>query len=214
MAKKRHKSRSRSIARRRFAAVLGPDGSGKTAAIQALGEHRDLRLYRFKRVFRRSLLYGLLFPIWKKRAEREFGPGLAKNQVDDTVPRQLFRIGLGRAWLLRWLPGRFALCDRYFPDLLLQGSRFPGRTLEPVPNWRRLQRWAPSPAFYLQLDAFNEIIRDRKQELDVEQIDGFRTWYLRMAAADRTPIQAYVANNGTLAEFESLVHRLAGELLR
>ena len=211
LAKKRYKSRSRALARRRFGAVLGPDGCGKTTAIATLGGQHA---YRFKRVYRRALLYALLFSFWRRRAERIHGNGLQKNQVDDCFPRSLFVIGLGRAFVLRVRArlGRDTLCDRYFPDLLLQGSRFPGHEVTPVPSWRGLQRWAPAPAFYLQLDARSEIIRDRKHELDTAQIDAFRVWYLRMALADRTPLCAYVANNGELAAFESLMRRLATEL--
>ncbi len=201
-----HKWRSRRLRARRLYAMLGPDGCGKTAAIEILNRIQPIKIYRFKRVFRRALSYRLFLPLWRRQTAATIGRTPEKNQIDDQKVGHLFFIGLWRAWLLAWLSPlrrRRVVCDRFFPDLLMSGSRFPGKRVTPHRHWQRRQSLHPSPSLYLQLDADPSILLQRKQELEAQQINDLSRWYHRMAMADRSPLYAYVVNEGSLEDLRA-----------
>jgi hypothetical protein len=192
----------RRTARRKFWAIVGPDGSGKTTIIDLAFQMSGgrIRHYRFKRLFRRSWIYQLALPHLRRKAEERHGAPLEKNQVDDRFHLFLFRVSLLRAPLMTGprLSGHIRAVDRYYPDLLLTGGRFQDRPLQPDPHWQRRLALVPVPRLYLQLDAPTATIRRRKSELSDADIDAYREWYFRMMLSTRTSLLVVLSTGNPL----------------
>jgi len=163
--------RSQWICRLGIVALVGPDGVGKTTLQKSLSSQFGGNAYRFKRLYRRSILYKAIY-LWARDLEKE-----KKNMTDDRLGRQLFCIARLRypfllcSALIRKKP---LYVDRYYYDLLFEGLRFREQTPRLRSNALELAQKIPRACMVVQLDAPNEAILARKKELTEAGIELYR----------------------------------------
>ena len=199
-------------AHRRIIAFLGPDGVGKSTLIEQCRLLLQTRAsyFRFKKMFRGSLLYALLYRWRYPTLARQHGGDLPKNEFDEIQAEPLFWI----AWLnfpLLWLRARlfgYQLSDRYYPDLLFRHLRRDQETASLSADWRTLAHHIPKPAWQLQLDADTSVILARKQELPAASIDFYRTEVFTIYQASPAPFYTYM-NTGHPLDHSRATLRLA-----
>ncbi|WP_159739415.1 hypothetical protein [Vibrio atypicus] len=193
-----------------LAAVVGPDGVGKTTVIEQLEFITKGKYFRFKRLFRKSLLYKIITKQLSKKNNNNF----AKNQLDDLQCRKLFWISLLPGYILtiRSRLGYKTICDRYFSDLLIQGSRFLDKEVILLPDAKKLMKLTPSPAVYIQLDAPSDVILSRKQEVSSHAIDKFRDYYFELALASGAPTIAYINTQHSIEGTRNAISRIGAKL--
>lgn len=162
---------------RRFKVIplVGPDGVGKTTLIESVKSKnpKKIKYYRFKRLFRRSIIYTILHKFWEVTSCNEY----AKNQIDDVYAYWIFWIAKLRFpfFLFYNLFNRkFILTDRYFHDFLFEGIRFPETVTILRKHWHDLLSSIPKTYSFIQLDAAERVILSRKQEMLKEDIVFYR----------------------------------------
>ena len=165
-----------------FLVVLGPDGVGKSTTIRRL----QVELQKH---------FGYC------RAER-WRPGLIRKVTPDTgnriphakVPRgpvgsAISILGLALDFSVGYVVSAHpamarseaVIFDRYFHDLLIDPKRY--RYAGPVWLPRLLSRWIPPRrAIFVILDADEELILSRKQELPIHELKRQRLAYKAFAA--------------------------------
>jgi hypothetical protein len=162
-------------------AVLGPDGAGKSALI----EHLRVDLAS---AFRRSEVFHLQPDILGQK--RDDGPVTAPHAKPPhplwlsllKIPYYVLDYGLGYALRIRprLVKSTLVLFDRYYDDILVDSRRYryggPPRLL----HW--LQRAIPRPDLFLILDAPEEQLLQRKQELPRAELRRQRLRYRQLAA--------------------------------
>lgn len=153
----------------RTTAVVGPDGSGKSALIDdikhgPLGRH--FRFQRFKRFFRRPLFY---------LVQRE-----PRNVRDE---RMLWLI-LPVAWTYFSLSRLFTgwrqplILDRYFYDYFVRNVRSPSLPFRRIASYGVCSALAPRPERLIVASCPAAIIHERKQEMTQEAIAAMYDMYL------------------------------------
>ena len=152
-------------ARSNMVAVIGPDGVGKTTIINRFCMCRDAESFRFKRLFRRRVLYKVVFSFNLKKEEKKYGQPLEKNQFDDLNNLTLFWISLIPGYLLSFFSrvGKMKVLDRYYIDLLMSGVRFEDKDVKVNNSSGTLINIAPSTKCIIQLDAPSDIIKKGKR---------------------------------------------------
>lgn len=169
--------RRRSLARRLLAgpavAVMGPDGAGKTTAIEGLlaaglPGGRPLVPVVFKRLYRRSVFRFLYKTVRKlRRLRRRDEP----KEVVEAALAPCLLLGALLNYRLSQLfaaRGRVRLFDRFFPDLLLTNRKDAEGELDLARGHGLLARLAPRPDAAVLLAADPETIRARKPEMTAE----------------------------------------------
>jgi thymidylate kinase len=159
-------------------AVMGPDGAGKSTLVshlvQALGpSFQHYRLFHWRPML-----------LWRR-----------KTKCDTTRPHSLPPHGrwwsiarlfahLLDYWLGYWLVIRpllarngFVIFDRYFDDVLIDPKRY--RYGGPLWLARIMRSVIPKPDLVLVLDASEEILLSRKQEVVPEEIQRQRRLYAK-----------------------------------
>ncbi len=205
----------KALSRRRIIAFVGPDGVGKSTLVEECRPLLPARAsyFRFKKMFRGSLLYALLYR-WRYPAlARQHGGDLPKNEFDEIQAQPLFWI----AWLnfpLLWLRARlfgYQLSDRYYSDLLFRHLRRAQEAASLCANWRTLARHIPKPAWQLQLDADTSVILARKQELPAAAIDFYRGEVFAIYQANPAPFYTYLNTGHPLAHSRATLRLAARE---
>jgi thymidylate kinase len=162
-----------------WVAVFGPDGAGKSAAIQQLTQElssfRNIERFHFRPMFTRR---------W-----RDSHPVVDPH---GEPPRGfLFSIFKLFYWLADYWYGYLAvirparrnstlvLFDRYYHDLLVDPERYrlPASTLRRA---QFLARLVPSPDLYILLDVPAEVLQLRKPEVTYAESHRQRSAYLQM----------------------------------
>jgi thymidylate kinase len=165
-----------------FMVILGPDGVGKSTLVKLLIEQ--------------------LGPAFRRRRVFHFRPMLIAPQDETKIlttdPHAVSPRGslgsamrllgffldywLGYLLLIRPLVARSGLVvfDRYFNDILVDPKRY--RYAGPAWLPRRLIRLVPTPDLpFLILDAEDEVILSRKQELDPSELSRLRAAYQQLS---------------------------------
>jgi thymidylate kinase len=161
-------------------AVFGPDGAGKSAAIQRLTQELslsfcDIEHFHFRPMFRRGCRDSPPVTDPHGKPPRGFLLSILK------LLYWLADYWYGYAAVIRpALPNStLILFDRYYPDVLVDPVRYrlPASTL-----WfaKLLARLVPLPDLYILLDVPAEVSQQRKPEVTCEESRRQRLAYLQM----------------------------------
>ena len=161
-------------------AVFGPDGAGKSAAIQRLTQElslsfRDIERFHFRPRFRRR---------WDDSPPVTNPQGKSPRGFLLSILKLLYWLAdywYGYVAVIRpaLLNSSLILFDRYYPDVLVDPVRYrlPASTL-----WfaKFLARLVPPPDLYILLDVPAEVVQQRKPEVTCEESHRQRLAYLQM----------------------------------
>jgi hypothetical protein len=162
----------------RSIAVVGPDGSGKSALIDSVRKSpsgKRFRFQRFKRFFRRPLFY------WRQSKPR--------NVRDE----ELLWLILPVAWvyfsLSRWLTGwrKPVILDRWFYDYFARPMRSEHQPLQRIAAYGLCTALAPTPHRLVIATCSGATVRQRKTEMSEESIERLYTLYVDQVARARIP---------------------------
>ncbi|MBI4639270.1 MAG: phosphotransferase [Candidatus Tectomicrobia bacterium] len=189
-----------------FIAVLGSDGTGKSTLIQHLQQ-------TIRGSFRGTAVFHLRPRLWGRKASGEpvtephanppYHPLLSVMKLAYYFADYLLGYWLKvRPTLVR---SALVLFDRYYDDLLVDSRRY----RYGGPRWllRWIQRLIPHPDLFLIMDAPEDRLLQRKQELPLDELRRQRVDYQRLAAE----LPNAVLLNGSGAEQE--VARQATEVI-
>lgn len=196
--------------------VVGPDGVGKTTFIEGIVKKATVSIgsFRFKKLFRSSPFYRLLFPllqsVLRKRAnDNKF---IGKTEVDDQFAMIVFlNAFLMSPFRLFWniLIRRVMLVDRYFHDYLLTNIRIQNGSPGLRPNWKMFLYWIPQQYWFIQLDASTEVILSRKTELSAAGISSYRYDVFKMYLEKPFMIYTYINTETTSEQCSDLIFKIA-----
>jgi thymidylate kinase len=161
-------------------AVFGPDGAGKSAAIQRLTQElslsfRDIERFHFRPMFRRG---------WRGSPPVTDPHGKPPRGFLLSILKLLYWLAdhwYGYAAVIRpaLANSTLILFDRYYPDVLVDPVRYrlPASTLRFA---KLLARLVPLPDLYILLDVPAEVLQQRKPEVTCEESRRQRLAYLQM----------------------------------
>jgi len=153
----------------RAIAIVGPDGSGKTALINGVKRGpnaRRFRFQRFKRFFRRPLVH------------------MFRSEPRNVRDEKMLGLILPVAWLYfslsRWLTGwaRPVVLDRYFYDYFVRNVRSDSQPLQRIGAYNLCTALAPRPIRLVIASCPVEIIHRRKTEMTQASIGLLYDVYL------------------------------------
>ncbi len=192
-------------------AFLGPDGSGKSALIEAL---TDVGQLAFRKIRSYHLRPGLLL------AGRS-GAGSAVTDPHALPARPLFaslaKLALfwcdyvGGYWLRvrpQLVRSTLVIFDRYYHDISVDPKRYRYK----APRWltRLAGRFLPLPDLIFILDAPPEILQARKREVSLAECIRQREAYRRLAEDLQSRTRTVVID--TSRPLDESVHQVASEI--
>ena len=188
------------------ACVVGPDGVGKGTIIELLLERTASKYYRFKKTFRKSLLYILQHSLLRNKKD-------SKNVFDEKNRKNLFWFSLSRSYLVMLFNfGRKRLIfDRYFYDLMINGLRSESIKMEKGDDFESKLKWAPKLKTVIQLDAPANVIRERKAELPDDKVDALSCLYLECAVSSHPKEFLYLNTDQSLDNIKDFLEKLINE---
>lgn len=152
-----------------FVVVLGPDGAGKSTLI----EHLKTNLAR---AFRRTNCFHLMPSLLRRR--NDSGPVTAphgkppRSKLVSLLKLVYYFLDYAFGYWVKVRPklvkSTLVLFDRYYDDLLVDPKRY--RYGGPMWLVKWLQRLIPQPDLYFVLDVPVEKLRERKQEVEPEEL--------------------------------------------
>lgn len=149
-------------------ACLGPDGSGKSGLIEALGA-RPLAPFR---VVHRMELRPRLLRARRRSARPQGGARKHRGRLGTSVKLMMFAADywLGYWWKIRPKLSRSILVvsNRYFEDVLVDPARY--YMHRPRAFARLLLPWIPRPRLWLVLDVPLSALRGRGQERQADEV--------------------------------------------
>ena len=162
----------------RTMALVGPDGSGKTAltdVIRQSPQGGNLRYRAFKRLFRQPLYY-------LRRSE-------SRNVRDEkmlwlVLPVAWLNFSL-RCWLTVWAPP--TLFDRYFYDYFIRDVRETDRPLRRIGAYDLCTALVPRPQRLIVATCPADVIHLRKVEMTADSIDQLYRVYLDQVVRTGVP---------------------------
>jgi len=185
----------------RITPIVGPDGAGKTAMLDELKQQSRLsvRRYRFKNLIRHNFLYQIS-RLWLLRKVETEIPGnikkaAAKDYYDDIIGDRVIWFGAVFYPFLaikQFLSPGLLFVDRFFHDFIIQNARFNERESKLHSNWKALLKRTPDTFWFLHLDAPNQVILSRKQELSEQAIDAYRECMFEMYIQKPSPTYSYI----------------------
>ncbi|HBP89341.1 MAG TPA: hypothetical protein PKK23_02850 [Nitrospirales bacterium] len=162
-----------------FIVFLGPDGSGKSTVLNRVKE-------RLAPAFRRTRYYHLR-PNWRCFSRKTQATQSPHASPPRGVFASLFKLGLWWAdyfigyWLdiyRRLVSSTFVVFDRYYYDLLVDARRY--RYGAPRCLAILVGKFIPKPDLVILLDAPPEILLQRKQEVEFEELVRQRAGYKKV----------------------------------
>lgn len=184
----------------RLVIFLGPDGSGKTTIIENLKCFKIKKFLRFKKTFRKSLIYSI---ITKKTMKKM---GLAKNQVDDINADFIFKISLFRFKIYTILNFyKELLVDRYYYDYLIKDIRFLDKTPTLRIWWEKGVDKIKIPKVIVHLGAKEEIILSRKEEMTKDSINIYQESIFKMYLYKKSYIYIYMDTQNKIEDCLKLI---------
>lgn len=188
------------------ACVVGPDGVGKGTIIDLLIDKTESKYYRFKKIFRKSVLYVIQHRLFRDKKD-------SKNVFDEKNRESLFWFSLLRGYLVIVLNlgrKRFVF-DRYFYDLLIDGLRSENIAIKRGDDLNSKLRLTPSLKTIIQLDAPAIVIRARKAELADDKVDALSCLYLECAAKSYPKEFLYLNTDQSLDKINIFLEKLINE---
>ncbi len=161
-------------------AVFGPDGAGKSAAIQRLTAQlslsfREIKRFHFRPRFRRG---------WQDSPPVTNPHGKSPRGFLLSILKLLYWLAdycYGYVAVIRpaLLNSALIVFDRYYPDVLVDPVRYrlPASTLRFA---KLLAQLVPSPDLYILLDVPAEALQQRKPEVTCDESRRQRLAYLQM----------------------------------
>lgn len=183
--------------------VVGPDGVGKTTFIETVLKKTTHKsgYFRFKKLFRSSPLYRIIFPILQRSLKKEVDyKFIGKTEVDDRYASIVFVNALLMfpfRLIFTIVTGRLMFIDRYFHDYLLTNIRLNTGKTGLRANWKMLLHWIPQQYWFIHLDASTDVILSRKGELNSDGIASYRNDIFR--AYLEKPFMIYTYLNTEIA---------------
>jgi thymidylate kinase len=161
-------------------AVLGPDGSGKSALIERL--EREMR-----GAFRRATALHLMPSLPRRKGSRGPVTDPHGKPPRGCVPSLMKLIYWWVAYWVGWFADVYpkkvrwtlVLFDRYYDDLLADPKRY--RYGGPMWLARLVGRFIPKPDLFFFLDLPAEVAHARKPEVPLEEAKRLREHYLKLA---------------------------------
>jgi hypothetical protein len=163
-------------------AVVGPDGSGKTALITDIKQgplRKRFRFQRFKRFLRRPFFH------------------LVQSEPRNVRDEKMLWLVLPGAWiyfsLSRWFTGwgRPLLLDRYFYDYFVRNVRSHTLPFRRIAAYGLCSLLAPRPERLIIASCPTAIIHERKQEMTEASIDRMYEVYLDQVNRGRIPVTLF-----------------------
>jgi len=161
-----------------FVAVMGPDGVGKSTLTKNLVQTVGCAFDRYRLFHWRPML------LWRRKTTRDTTQphSLPEHSRWWSVARlfaHLLDYWLGYWLVIRPFVSRTGLVvfDRYFDDVLIDPKRY--RYGGPLWLARILRHLIPEPDLILVLDALDEVVFSRKQEIDSAEMHRQRQLYAK-----------------------------------
>jgi thymidylate kinase len=161
-----------------FVVFLGPDGVGKSTLIKCLTQVISPAFRRHRVIHWRPML------IWRRKHSGEVTDPHGRSQHSAWWSLGQLFAHLLDYWLGYWLIMRpllarsgLVIFDRYFYDLLIDPKRY--RYGGPLWAARFLRALIPTPDLVFVLDAPEQVVLSRKQEVTPEEVQRQRRAYLR-----------------------------------
>lgn len=163
----------------RIIPIIGPDGVGKTTLIQETIKYLKIPVIqkRFKKIVRRSVLYNLIHPINKNILRYKYGKKLEKDQHDDLNSKLIISAGLiyyPYLMILTLFKNKPIIVDRFFSDTLLENISFRDKQTRLRSGWKIALIFIPKTFWIVHLDAKEETILKRKDELSADDVEQYR----------------------------------------
>ena len=190
--------------------VVGPDGVGKTSLIEdmILNIGQKVQYYRFKRLFRKSFIYHILYRYLTKKSSKK----VDKNSYDDEHGVFIIFISLMRYPMLM-LNILFSLkiifSDRYFHDYILKNTRAEDERIVLRKKWKFLLKMIPNLYWFIQLDAPSDIILARKQEMSKNDIEMYRKLMFKLYLNKPSMVYTYINTKNDLNECTNILKQEA-----
>lgn len=199
--------------------VVGPDGVGKTSLIETLIQKSSVKAgyFRFKKLFRSSPFYRLVFPLFQRSLSNEFGGkvSIGKSEVDDRYASVVFSNALMMypfRIISNFLSGRLMFSDRYFHDYLLTNIRLRGAKAGLRTEWKKWLCRIPQQYWFIHLDASTEVILSRKTELNEEGVSSYRYDIFTAYLEKPFMIYSYVNTESTPEHCADLLMEIADKI--
>lgn len=185
------------LKKRKIFPVIGPDGVGKTTLLQSSIEQiKNKVVYqRFKKIVRRSVVYNIIHPITKHILKYKLKQKPQKDQHDDTYYFLIYLCGLIYYPVLLYksmVKKRVVFLDRFFDDYLLKNISFGDRKTILRENWKFMLKLTPKSYWKIHLDAKEEIILSRKDELSPDDIKQYRELNFDIYNEKKSVVYTYI----------------------
>ena len=167
--------------------MVGCDGSGKSSVMNELINSLELEGI--------PVVTGHWCPKPFTNKDSSSVDQMTVDNPHDQIPRSaigsIFKLAwIGANWWLAWVMG-FAkavrnghvIYDRYYGDLLVDPRRY--RYGGPMWLARLWSRFLPQPDLLIFLDAPEEVLLQRKQEVPLEALSQSRAGYLRLTKSNK-----------------------------